>query len=259
MERIRLVPLSLGAAGLPALRSQGDPREAGASHLPSPAPTALVAEVMSCLICSSPWQLSSSSALWESAAGTVESHQTPQSPQSCALCPQQLHGNAPPLSARRGYTGVPGRTWYQVLHFPLHPVGQSLCMELGCSGLAAALMDAQGLVQHVQGPWHLGVLSRAGGWGSRQISGSRSSWIKFPDGGVSLGGAPSFSGISQGEDSTSPATLGTSPQLPAVLQLPPGAWSSQVGCAVPAKSPQRFWGMCPSVLPVQALSLGSST
>lgn len=182
----------------------------------------------------------------------MESHQTPQPlghPEPPQLCPQQPHGSAPSLSARRGYTGVPGRSWCQALHFPLHPVGQSLGMELGQLWAGSSSDRCSGLGAAHAAPLAPGCAQQGWGWGSRQISGPHSSWIKFPGGGVSLGGAPSFSGISQGEDSPSPAALGASQQLPTVLQVPPGAWSSQVGCAVPARSPQRFGGHKPTSAP----------
>lgn len=259
------MPLSLGAGGLPALHSQDGPRKAGAPDLTSPASMALMAEVVSCLICSSPWQLSrvsaSSLALWESAAGATGSYQTPEAPGTASppwlsiVPPQQAHGLCIiPLCWER-IRGGPGKDrgakcW--ISHCILWV--RMWAWSRDSSGLAAALTGAQGLVQHGQGPQHLDHLcdttcsAGLGARGSRQTSGTRSSWIKLPNGGVSLGGGLSFSGISQGEDSTALSASGTSQQLSAAAGTSQCLEQPEV-LHCPCKFPQCFGGCIPTSAP----------
>lgn len=74
---------------------------------------------------------------------------TPRAPPAvhCAppdvhCAPQQLHGNAPSLSARRGCTGLPGRTVVPDAAFPIASCGSvwawSWASSVRCSGLGAA-------------------------------------------------------------------------------------------------------------------------
>lgn len=136
-----------------------------------------------------------------------------------------------------------------VAEFPIASCGSVWARSWDSSGLAAALTGAQGLVQQVLGDlcdtWHWDDL-----WDTTSSAGlgARGSRQTFQMVGCPIKGL-SFSGISQGGDSTALAALGTSQELSAVQQVHPRAWRSQRCCAVPGKFPQWFGEWMPTSAP----------